>query len=57
MIFARQRGYTFNQINKQTIKIYSNLSCINTQFYLTFRIPMCHRLFFRRITSSAVIVK
>ena len=38
---ARQRGYIFNQVNKLTIKIYSNLSNINICYYLNQRIPMC----------------
>ena len=44
---ARQRIYIFNQINKLTIKIYSNLSIINIHYYLKLRIPMCLRQFFK----------
>ena len=47
---ARQRGYIFNQINKLTIKIYCNLQRINICYYFKHRIPMCHRLFFRRMS-------
>ena len=39
----RERGFIFNQINKLTIKVYSNLSHINIHYYLKHRIPMCHR--------------
>ena len=42
---AQKRGFKFNQINKLTIKIYSNLSHINEQYYLKLRIPMGHRFF------------
>ena len=49
---ARQRSYLFNQINKLTIKIYSDLQSINICYYLKFRIPMCHRLIFRRISQN-----
>ena len=49
---ARQRGYIFNQINKLTIKFYSNLSNINIHHYLKLHIPMGHRLFFRRIAQN-----
>ena len=30
--FARQRGFIFNQGNKLTMKICSNLSCMNKQY-------------------------
>ena len=45
---ARQRGSIFIQMNKLTIKIYSDLQSINICYYLKHRNPMCHRLFFRR---------
>ena len=43
-----------NQMNKLTIKIYSNLQSINICYYLKhrIRIPMCHRLFFRPISQN-----
>ena len=34
LTLAKQRGFNFNQINKLTIKIYSNLSNINIQYHL-----------------------
>ena len=40
---ARGNGFIFNQINKLTKKIYSNLSNLNICYYLKHRIPMCHR--------------
>ena len=49
---ARQNGFIFNQINKLTMKIYGNLQSINICYYLKLRIPMCHRLFFRRISQN-----
>ena len=52
LAIARERGFKFNQINKLTIKINSNLQIINICYYLKLRIPMCHRLLFRRISQS-----
>ena len=49
---VRQHGFVFNQIKKLTKKIYSNLQSINICYYLKRRIPMCHRLFFRRISQN-----
>ena len=49
---ARQRGFIFNQINKLTTKIYSNLSHISIRYYLKLHFPMCHRLFLRRISQN-----
>ena len=43
---ARQRGFSFNQIKKVTLKIYSHLTYINISFFLKHRIPLCHRIFF-----------
>ena len=52
LTIARERGFKFNQINKLTIKIYSNLSSINIHYYLKHQIPMGQRLFFRRIAQN-----
>ena len=52
LAIARERCFKFNQINKLTIKINSNLQSINICYYLKHRIPMGHRLFFRRISQS-----
>ena len=49
---TRQNGFHINQINKLTRKIYSNLQSINICDYLKSRIPMRHRLFFRRISQN-----
>ena len=43
---AQERGFIFNQINKLTIKIYSNLSHINIHYCRKLRIPIMHRQFF-----------
>ena len=48
----RQRGFIFDQINKLTIKIYSNLQSINLCYHSKQRIPMCHSRFFRRILQN-----
>ena len=52
LTLAKQRGFIFNQKNKLTIKIYSNLSSINIHYYLKHQIPMGQRLFFRRIAKN-----
>ena len=52
LTLAKQRGYIFNQINKLTIKIYSNLFGINIHYYLKHHIPMGQRLFFRRVAKN-----
>ena len=57
LTIARQKGFMFNQINKLTIKFYSHLRYINISFYLKFRIPMCHRQFFRVISQHQENVK
>ena len=49
---ARQIGSIFIQINKLKIETYSDLSYKNKCFYLKNRIPMCYRLFFRRISHK-----
>ena len=49
---ARERGFIFNQINKLTIKRYSNLSHINIHYYLKHRIPMCHRKILVKISQN-----
>ena len=49
---GRQNGFIFNQISKLTIEIYSNLQSINICYYLKFRRPVGHRLFFRRISQN-----
>ena len=54
---ARERGYVFNQINKLTIKIYSNLSHINIHHYLKLRIPIMHRQFFRKLSQNPEYIK
>ena len=55
--FESYRVWSFRQILKLTIKICSNLSNINIQYYLKFRIPMCHTQFFRIISQNREYVK
>ena len=52
LAIARERNFIFNQINKLTIKIYSNLQSINICYFLKHRIPMCYRLFFGRMSKN-----
>ena len=54
---ARQRSSIFNQINKLTIKIHSNLQNINICYYLKHRTPKCHRLSFRRMSQNKEYIK
>ena len=49
---ARRIGFVFNQLKKLTIKMYSNLQSIKNCQNLKFRIPMYHRLLFRRISQN-----
>ena len=49
---ARENGYIFNQINKLTIKIYSNLSNINIHYHLRLGSPPLHRQFFIKISQN-----
>ena len=49
---ARGNGLIFNQINKLTIKIYSNLSHINIHSHLGLGSPLLHRQFFMKISKK-----
>ena len=49
---ARKNGYIFNQINKLTIKIYSNLSNINIQYHLRLGASPLHCQFFKKISHN-----
>ena len=49
---ARGNGSKFNQINKLTIKIYSNLSNINIHYHLRLGAPPLHRQFFIKISHN-----
>ena len=52
LVVARQRGFIFNQINKLTIKIYSNLSNITIHYHLKLGLPPSHRQFFMKISQN-----
>ena len=45
-------GYKYNQINKLTIKIYSNLSSINIHYHLKLGSPPLHRQFFIKTSQN-----
>ena len=51
LAIAWEWGFGFNQIIKLTIKINSNLQSINICYFLKHSIPICHRLFFKRISQ------
>ena len=52
LTIARENGFKFNQINKLTIKIYSNLSNINIQYHLKLGAPPLHRQFFIKMSQN-----
>ena len=49
---ARGNGFIFNQINKLTIKIYSNLFHINIHYQLKSGAPPLHRQFFMNLLRN-----
>ena len=49
---ARGNGFLFNQINKLTRKIYSNLSNIKIHYYLKLQIQIMHRQIFRKLSQN-----
>ena len=57
LAIARQNGYIFNQINKLTIKIYSNLSNINIHYHLRLGSLPLHRQFFIKISQNCVYIQ
>ena len=52
LTMARGIGFKFNQINKLTIKIYSNLSNINIYYHLRLGAPPMHRQFFIKVSKN-----
>ena len=52
LTLARGNGFKFNQINKLTIKIYSNLSHINIHYHLRLGAPPLHRQFFIKLLKN-----
>ena len=52
LTIARENDFIFNQINKLTIKIYSNLSNINIHYHLRLGAPPLHRQFFIKISHN-----
>ena len=52
LAIARQNGYIFNQINKLTIKIYSNISHINIHYHLLLGVPPLHCQFIIKISQN-----
>ena len=52
LTLARKRGFIFNQINKLTKKLYSNLSYIKIHYHLRLGASPLHRQFFRKISHN-----
>ena len=52
LTIARQNGFIFNQINKLTIKLFSNLSHIIIHYHLRLGTPPMHRQFFIKTSKN-----
>ena len=52
LTIARENGFIFNQINKLTIKILSNLSNINIHYHLRLGASPLHRQFFKMLSRN-----
>ena len=52
LTIARRNNFKFKQINKLTIKIYSNLSYINIHYHLLLGASPLHRQFFRIFSQN-----
>ena len=52
LTIARENGFIFNQINKLTIKILSNLSYINIHYHLRLGASPLHRQFFKILSRN-----
>ena len=52
LTIARGRGFNFNQINKLTIKIYSNLKYINIHYHLKLGASPLHCRFFKMLSRN-----
>ena len=52
LTIARKNSFKFKQINKLTIKIYSNLIYINIHYLLTFGAPPLHYRFFKNLLKN-----
>ena len=52
LTIARENGFIFNQINKLTTKILSNLSNINIHYHLRLGASPLHRQFFIKISKN-----
>ena len=48
----RKKGLKINRIYRLAIKFYAEQSQMTRRYYLQHRIPMSHRLFFRRIAQN-----
>ena len=52
LAIARENCFKFNQINKLTIKILSNLSNINIHYHLRIGLPPLYRQFCKKISQN-----
>ena len=52
LTIARRNNFKFKQINKLTIKIYSNLSYINIHYHLLLGASPLHRQFFKHLLKN-----
>ena len=54
---SRKNGSIFKQINKLSIKFYSNLSNTNVCYHIKIRKSMCHRQFFKTLSRNPKYVE
>ena len=52
LALAQERGFKFIQINKLTIKTYSNLSCINIHYHPILGASPLHHQFFKNLLKN-----
>ena len=57
LAIAREKGFIFNQINKLTIKILTNLSHINIHYHLRLGAPPLHCQFFIKISQNCEYIQ
>ena len=57
LTIARENGFRFNQINKLTIKILSNLSYINIHYHLLLGASPLHYRFFINLLKNRVYIQ
>ena len=57
LTIARKKSFRFQQINKLTIKIFSNLSYINIHYHLLLGASPLHYRFFKNLLKNLDYIK